>query len=194
MSVRLVACTLLTLFGVLATATSLGAAKSAYTPAICYLAARMAIDIKKLDDHLGVIFVFSWPPECQGPSNKLLQKSPGDYDKAMVAVFSKASREIEKLGYEKLPTAITFSVKSGCPKTWSRSGKAIIRQSDFKLELSIFAETFKGAIVQNHVVFTVLASEQALADYYEPLYGDWKTNAVVLRNNSRKCQIRLDAR
>lgn len=188
MNLRPICCTVLIVGTVFWVPTEATADPRDFTPALCYLAAARAIERKHLADLLSVIFIYGWPPECSGPPAKLLQQSPAEYTKKMVGVLTYNSKRINQLGFQKLPGMLNFSASPGCPESWPKTGKLNLKQSDFRLEFDLADKVYKGAIVQTHIVFSIpVAKEEGV----EPLYGDWKSRGVVLRNNDRSCRFSL---
>ena len=190
MNLRPMCCTVLIVGTVYGVSTEATADPRDFTPALCYLAAAQAIAEKNLADILGVNFNYGWPPECKGPSVKLLQQNPAEYTKKMEGVFAYNSERINQLGFQKLPGLLTFSASPGCPKSWSKEGALNLKQSDFRLEFDLADEVYKGAIVQSHIVIFIPVAKEG---EFEPLYGDWKSTVVELRNNDRSCRFSLRA-
>jgi hypothetical protein len=99
-----------------------------------------------------------------------------------------------KHGHESVASEVEVVAGAACPDHWPKSGTGILDQDGYDLQLGQETNGFRGAIIENHMVFMVLVTRSKIEFDLEPIWGDWTGSSVELRGNNPECKISVTKR
>jgi len=163
----------------------------AYAPPLCYLVAeQMSLDLK-VAVAKGTPFKGSLPPECDD-GNPLADNAA--WAARLSELRSESIAAIEAEGFSTLPSKVEVTATESCGVNRPLNGPGEIQQKGYDLLLASpdapKGTGIRGAIAGDHVVFLVIGGPEGNDPFYsEPLFGEWKSDAVELLGIKAECVV-----